>query len=156
VPAIRTDDATRRLRAVWLGPKGKTLAFEWTYVQWSLCILLVGIGALIGFALLAPFDRTFALLAGPMWGGVLGFFATRWVVSQTNFDQPLRWWRRTLRGEWARSARIPRTREERVNVPPVIELGSEAAHALWRHRGEDGPSSLNERGHRYESSRQAR
>jgi len=126
VPAIRTDDATRRLRAVWLGPKGKTLAFEWTYVQWSLCILLVGLGALIGFALLAPFDRTFALLAGPMWGGVLGFFATRWVVSQTNYDQPLRWWRRTLRGEWSRSARLP---------PWASGAGARAVHERDRVRG---------------------
>ena len=33
MPLLRTDDGPRRLRAIWLGPNGATLPFEWTYVQ---------------------------------------------------------------------------------------------------------------------------
>ena len=38
MPNLRTDDGPRKLRAIWLGPKGATLPFEWTYVQWSVVI----------------------------------------------------------------------------------------------------------------------
>ena len=41
MPYLRTDDGPRKLRAVWLGPKGATLPFEWTYVQWA--AVLIGI-----------------------------------------------------------------------------------------------------------------
>ena len=40
MPHLRTDDGPRKLRAVWLGPKGATLPFEWTYVQWAAVLIL--------------------------------------------------------------------------------------------------------------------
>jgi len=39
MPLLRTDDGPRRLRAIWLGPNGATLPFEWTYVQWGVVLL---------------------------------------------------------------------------------------------------------------------
>lgn len=45
MPEIRTDDGPRRLRAVWLGPKGYTLPFEWSYVQWVVVALTASVGA---------------------------------------------------------------------------------------------------------------
>ncbi|MBM7799362.1 hypothetical protein JOE57_002283 [Microlunatus panaciterrae] len=44
MPDLRTDDGPRKLRAVWLGPKGATLPFEWTYVQWAVTLLMIPVG----------------------------------------------------------------------------------------------------------------
>ena len=54
MPNLRTDDGPRKLRAVWLGPKGATLPFEWTYVQWSAVLIgLVSTAATLLFMALA-------------------------------------------------------------------------------------------------------
>ena len=46
MPRLRTDDGPRKLRAVWLGPAGSTLPFQWTYVQWLVTLVAIPIGAI--------------------------------------------------------------------------------------------------------------
>ena len=43
MPRLRTDDGPRKLRAVWLGPAGSTLPFQWTYVQWLVTLVAIPI-----------------------------------------------------------------------------------------------------------------
>ncbi len=47
MPRLRTDDGPRKLRAVWLGPAGSTLPFQWTYVQWLVTLIAIPIGAAV-------------------------------------------------------------------------------------------------------------
>jgi hypothetical protein len=128
MPDIRTDDTPRRLRAVWLGPRGKTLAWEWTYVQWSLCLALMVACSAVLLLLLWPVDHTIAVCFGIGGGSLIGQKLAAHAVAHTNYDQPLRWWRQTLRGEFRRSTRMPQDRVERLTAPPVAEL------ARWAER----------------------
>jgi hypothetical protein len=121
MPEIRTDDTPRRLRAVWLGPRGKTLSWEWTYVQWALCLLLVSLCSAILLAVLWPLDHVIAVVFGIGAGAVLGVRLASAAVARTNYDQPLRWWSRPTAPS---SVRL---------VAPVgeKELGRWAQDAIW-------------------------
>jgi hypothetical protein len=132
MPEIRTDDVPRRLRAVWLGPRGKTLSWEWTYVQWALCLLLVAVCSAILLAALWPVDHVIAVVFGTGAGTVLGVRLAGAAVERTNYDQPLRWWRRTVIGEWRRSSRPAASTTVRVAArQEARELGRWAQEELW-------------------------
>jgi hypothetical protein len=132
MPEIRTDDTPRRLRAVWLGPRGKTLAWEWTYVQWALCLGLVTLCSTVLMASLWPVDHVIAVVFGAGAGAVLGVRLAGAAVARTNYDQPLRWWRGTVIGEWRRSRRPPATTSVRLAAPRTPqELGRWAQDEIW-------------------------
>jgi hypothetical protein len=132
MPEIRTDDVPRRLRAVWLGPRGKTLSWEWTYVQWALCLLLVTLCGAILLAALWPVDHVIAVVFGTGAGAVLGVRLAGAAVERTNYDQPLRWWRRTVIGEWRRSSRPAASTTVRLAARhDAQELGRWAQDELW-------------------------
>ncbi|HEX8509077.1 MAG TPA: hypothetical protein VF635_06220 [Propionibacteriaceae bacterium] len=109
MPWLRTDDGPRKLRAVWLGPSGSTLPFQWTYVQWAvtLCAIPLGIGLLwlamaavgIPVAWIWPF-------AVP-WGGTFAVYLAIRVMAPVTFDEPLRYHQRLLRGEWSATSSAP-------------------------------------------------
>jgi hypothetical protein len=132
VPEIRTDDTPRRLRAVWLGPRGKTLSWEWTYVQWALCLLLVTLCSAVLVSALWPVDHVIAVVFGVGAGVVLGDRLAGAAVARTNYDQPLRWWRLTVFGEWRRSRRPTPADSVRLSTPRVPqELGRWAQDEIW-------------------------
>jgi hypothetical protein len=103
MPWLRTDDGPRKLRAVWLGPSGSTLPFQWTYVQWAvtLCVIPVGIGLLwlIMAAVGIPFSWIWPF-AIP-WGGTFAVYLAVKVMSRVTFDEPLRYHQRLVRAEWS-------------------------------------------------------
>lgn len=132
MPEIRTDDTPRRLRAVWLGPRGKTLSWEWTYVQWALCLLLVTLCSFVLLLALWPVDHVIAVVFGTGAGVVLGVRLASAAVARTNYDQPLRWWRRTVVGEWRRSSRPMASSSVRLAAPGTSqELGRWAQEEIW-------------------------
>lgn len=98
MPALRTDDGPRKLRAVWLGPKGATLPFEWSYVQWAvtLACLPVGVTGLQGVlavasrVLFGAWNWWFVLPVGVFGGGFLGIWLAVWLMRNVTFDEPLR------------------------------------------------------------------
>jgi hypothetical protein len=142
MPEIRTDDTPRRLRAVWLGPRGKTLSWEWTYVQWALCLLLITLCSSILFAVLWPIDHVIAVVFGTGAGAVLGVRLAGAAVARTNYDQPLRWWRRAVIGEWRRSSRPMAATTVRLAAPRAAqELGRWAQMEIWG-ASRKGPAPL--------------
>jgi hypothetical protein len=112
MPQIRTDDGPRRLRAVWLGPRGARWYWTWTYVQWAVTLLAVVVGVLVvtGLIWLASGDIKVAVIIGPLWGGTVGVVVTKRLMAHVDYDRPLRYWRSTIKGEWKESERLPRRR----------------------------------------------
>ena len=90
MPLLRTDDGPRRLRAIWLGPNGATLPFEWTYVQWGVVLLTA---CLVGnvFGLLAWWwtgDIVYTIAAIVLWGWPAGVYLGTRVMRGVSFDEP--------------------------------------------------------------------
>lgn len=139
MPELRTDDGPRKLRAVWLGPKGATLPFEWTYVQWALTLLVVpvgiaGVAALVAVVGLVTVGRPpwFTFWFGLIYGAPLGVYLGVRLMRGVSFDEPLRHKWATFREEFGRGSRVP---EEQVTVwrmpfPQVKELPAPAAQVL--------------------------
>jgi hypothetical protein len=139
VPELRTDDGPRKLRAVWLGPKGATLPFEWTYVQWAVTLLMIpiGIGVVSGLVALAGLATVghppwFTIWFGVIYGAPMGVYLSVRLMRGVTFDEPLRFKTATFREEFGREARMPP--EGRVAwampFPKVVELPP-AAIQLW-------------------------
>ncbi len=105
MPRLRTDDGPRKLRAVWLGPAGSTLPFQWTYVQWLVTLAAIPIGAALGGVLvwLLGAGWVWTLAIGVLWGGAAGVWVAVKVMRYVTYDEPLRYQRRLVRGEFSRS-----------------------------------------------------
>lgn len=114
MPELRTDDGPRKLRAVWLGPRGATLPFEWTYVQWAVTLLMIPIGVglvsgVIGVAGLVTIGHApwFTFWFGLIYGGPAAVYVTVRLMRGVDFNEPLRHKVATLRDEWGRASRTP-------------------------------------------------
>lgn len=136
MPVLHTDDGPRRLRAVWLGPTGATLPFEWTYVQWvaTLAAIPVTVGVLTGLGMvvhqLVPAVDMFLVWAVALiWGPALGVLVTVKVMRHVSFDQPLSARVHLVRAELRLRPR--RRRSDALADPPLIaELAGPAARSL--------------------------
>lgn len=132
MPPIRTDDAPRRLRAMWLGPRGARWPVDWTYPQWGVfVILLLTVPPLI-FFLVAWWDVAFAA-AFAFGGPVIAYRVTTSMPKWVNYDRPLRWWVGVLRAEFSHSTRLSKLEERRHRVSGIapVELSKGAQRALY-------------------------
>ena len=140
MPELRTDDGPRKLRAVWLGPKGATLPFEWSYVQWAVTLLLIPAGV-CAFALVvaatgwltvghAPW---FTWWFGTIYGAPAAVYAAVRLMRNVTFDEPLRYKLTTFREEFGSGQRVrAESREEwRMPFPRKVAELSPAASSLW-------------------------
>ena len=109
MPRLRTDDGPRKLRAVWLGPAGHTLPFQWTYVQWAVTLIAVPVAGTIGTAVvwLLLGDPVWAFGIGGLWCGAAGVYLAIRLMRNVTFDEPLGYQRRLVRGEYAREFAAP-------------------------------------------------
>jgi hypothetical protein len=112
VPELRTDDGPRKLRAVWLGPKGATLPFEWTYVQWSVTLLMIPLGIALVALLVAVGGLVtighppwFTFWFGLIYGAPLAIYLAVRLMRGVTFDEPLRYKTTTFREEFGRQSR---------------------------------------------------
>lgn len=112
MPELRTDDGPRKLRAVWLGPKGATLPFEWTYVQWSVTLLMIPLGialvaALVALGGLLTIGQVpwFTFWFGLIYGAPLAIYLAVRLMRGVTFDEPLRYKTTTFREEFGRQSR---------------------------------------------------
>jgi hypothetical protein len=138
VPELRTDDGPRKLRAVWLGPKGATLPFEWTYVQWSVTLLMIPLGVALVALLIAVGGLVtighapwFTFWFGLIYGAPAAIYLAVRLMRGVTFDEPLRYKTATFREEFGR------TREPAEGVtawvmpfPKLAELPASAQDLL--------------------------
>jgi hypothetical protein len=151
MPRLRTDDGPRKLRAVWLGPAGSTLPFQWTYVQWLVTLVAIPIGAAAGGFLLWMLGAglVWTLSVGVLWGGAGGVWLAVKVMRHVTYDEPLRYLRRLVRGEFSRTFSTGVELgpiEVAFTVPPIGYLSPAVCRSLgWdtpeqrpldRHRGQ--------------------
>ena len=135
MPELRTDDGPRKLRAVWLGPKGATVPFEWTYVQWSVTLLMIPVGVALVAGLIAVAGLLtvghapwFSFWFGLIYGAPLAIYLAVRLMRGVTFDEPLRYKVATFREEFGRRSR---DRAEGVThwVMPFPELSEPSADA---------------------------
>ena len=110
MPWLRTDDGPRKLRAVWLGPKGATLPFEWTYVQWSVTLLMIPLGVAlvalliaVGGLLTIGHAPWFTFWFGLIYGAPAAIYLAVRLMRGVTFDEPLRYKTATFREEFGRT-----------------------------------------------------
>jgi hypothetical protein len=139
MPDLRTDDGPRKLRAVWLGPKGATLPFEWTYVQWAVTLLMIpaGVGLValvVAVAGLASVGHPpwFTLWFGLIYGAPLAIYLAVRLMRGVTFDEPLRYKMATSREEVGRESREPAegVTEWLMPFPRVADLPEPAVAML--------------------------
>ena len=109
MPRLRTDDGPRKLRAVWLGPAGHTLPFQWTYVQWAVTLIAVPVAGTIGTAIVYALlgDPVWAFGLGGLWFGAGGVYLAIHLMRNVTFDEPLSYQRRLVKGEFSRQFSQP-------------------------------------------------
>ena len=139
MPELRTDDGPRKLRAVWLGPKGASLPFEWTYVQWSVTLLLIPVGvaltclviAVAGWATIGH-PPWFTFWFGLIYGAPAAVYLAVRVMRGVTFDEPLRYKTATFREEVGRRSRVAAegVTEWAMPWPKVAELPPAAQQLL--------------------------
>jgi hypothetical protein len=144
MPWLRTDDGPRRLRAVWLGPAGSTLPFQWTYVQWLVTLVAIPIGATVGGLLLWLLGAglVWTLSIGVLWGGAAGVWMAVKVMRHVTYDEPLRYKRRLLRGEFSRTFSTGeelRPIEVEFTVPPIGYLSTPVCRSMGWETPEQQP-----------------
>lgn len=134
MPHLRTDDGPRKLRAVWLGPKGATLPFEWTYVQWAAVL----IGIVVAPMLLGPvvylvtgLDAGWGVVLGLVWGCPLGAYLAVRLMRRVTFDEPLRYKLRLLKDIRRNHYGANHARRDRVAaIPPISHLAEPTLTSL--------------------------
>jgi hypothetical protein len=138
MPELRTDDGPRKLRAVWLGPKGASLPFEWTYVQWSVTLLMIpfGIGltslliAVVGWATVGH-PPWFTIWFGLIYGAPSAVYLAIRLMRGVTFDEPLRYKTATFREEVGRRSRVSAEGVTEWSMPwPKLAELPPAAHQL--------------------------
>lgn len=109
MPLLHTDDGPRRLRALWLGPKGYTLPFEWSYVQWAVTLLMMTICGFVvmGVVRLITADLTYVVVGGVLYGWSAGIYLTVRMMRGVSFDEPLAYKRRLAISQLSGKHRVP-------------------------------------------------
>lgn len=137
MPLIRSDDGPRKLRAVWLGPKGATLPFEWTFVQWLVCVLCtIALGTVVLVALWVAWAPIYGMAGAVLYGPAGGFYIGAKLMHRTSFDEPIQYRVPMMIGQIRDRGRSGSNDEVewRVRLPPVRDLGPGARRALgWPH-----------------------
>lgn len=99
----RPDDDIRRVRNVWLGPRGITLPFTASYVTWG--IWFVTFMALLLLRWVSPID-----IGNALWDMVLAGYVAVLVSKALDHDRPLRMLFRVIKQHLTSPRHTPQTR----------------------------------------------
>lgn len=96
MPIVSTDDASRRLRYIYLGPRGWRFPFDARIPALFLCagITLVFCAGAFAFA---PTKHLAWLGCAIAFG--IAVFVTRQIMRHVDHDRSLRWWAVTVQSE---------------------------------------------------------
>lgn len=134
MPRLRSDDGPRHLRAVWLGPKGATLPFTWTYVQWLGTLLFAVVLGWVALAITFAITRDFVYtVAGTvLYGWAPGLYLGMKVMAYVDVNEPVRFKRQLLRTQLSRKHRElpPAPVHWQMSAPRITPLGEGALHCL--------------------------
>jgi hypothetical protein len=86
----RPDDEIRRIRNVWLGPRGMTLPFQASYVAWLIWASVLAV--ILLFKYVTPLHIGF-----PIWDALIACYAAVLLGRIVSVDKPLRMLPRVLR-----------------------------------------------------------
>lgn len=129
MPVIDTDDDARRLRAVWLGPKGMRWPFTARYVAWACWAGMAAVASTVVGSLLWPVaPRNLAglllLVAGiGLAGPVLAIWPAAAVMRVVTHDKPVKYLTRALRAEVHAPRPVP-AGPTRVSLAPAVRRRS--------------------------------
>lgn len=143
MPELRTDDGPRKLRAVWLGPKGAALPFEWTYVQWAVTLLMIPLGIVLTCAVIAlagwvtvGHPPWFTFWFGLIYGTPAAVYLAVRLMRGVTFDEPLRYKTTTFREEVGRRQRVSAEGATEWAMPwPKLAEATPAAQRLLAGQG---------------------
>lgn len=82
---IKPDDDVRRIRNVWVGPKGMTLPFQATYTAWVLFFAVLITELLFEAAMPGLSVSLF-----PMWELMIAVLLATFISGALDHDKPLR------------------------------------------------------------------
>ncbi|MGL5824776.1 MAG: hypothetical protein ACRCYU_08160 [Nocardioides sp.] len=114
---VGTDDASRRLRFLWLGPQGWRFPFEARFVAWALA---AGLGAAMSVVFVIIMPTVGFKAVGVLVAFLIALTATKAVMPHVDHDRPVKYHRRTLANE--RRAPRPITEGHDVRVRVDIDV----------------------------------
>jgi hypothetical protein len=94
---------------------------DWTYVQWAVFAALVVVFPALVFALLVLLSPAIAGWMAVLGGPLLAYGLTKRMPTWIDYDRPLRYWLRSIRGEYAASTRLAKVQPRSVRVAALAE-----------------------------------
>lgn len=133
MPYLRTDDGPRGLRVPWLGWKGFTFGFEWSWQRW----IVTGLAAFVTVPALYQVTKVltnswlFNGFAAALFGAVAAVWVGAKATETISLDEPLTY-KATVAWETARTAIRPKPVQARLRpvAPACNDLSAGAARSL--------------------------
>lgn len=115
MPILSTDDQARRIRYIWLGPRGFRLP-EARFPAWGLFVFVTFLLCALSFALAPPGTRLAVL--GCIIAPLIALPLTRLVMRYVDHDRPLRYWMNVVVTELDTPRPLdPATHDRTVSMP---------------------------------------
>jgi hypothetical protein len=114
---VETDDASRRLRFLWLGPVGWRFPFDARFTAWG---LVTGLGSVFTAVFVVIGPTTALKAAGVPVGFLMALALARAVMPHVDHDRPVRYHRATFSAELRAPRPATRGHHVRVRLDPDV------------------------------------
>lgn len=133
MPLLTTDDGPRKLRNVWLGPKGATLPWQWTYGQWAATILGVPAVCFVLATTIWLITRWDAYMTYLMVYLCVGYLLVRAVMrlwKYVEFDTPVSYLLSVAKREWREGEVADQEGSQQFAMPRLRHLSHPTMRAM--------------------------
>lgn len=96
MPVVRTDDAAKRLRYIYLGPSNWRLPVDVRFPSLGMFLVLCIFGWLLSFSLTPTFRLALVFCVGAT---IIAGLVTKKVMKHVDHDRPIRYWLAVIRSE---------------------------------------------------------
>lgn len=141
MPLLTTDDGPRKLRNVWLGPKGATLPWQWTYGQWAATVIGVPAVCFVVATVVWLITRWPAYWVYLLTYLFLGYFlieAVRKLWKYVGFDTPVPYLVSVFKREWREGQIADQEGTHQFVAPRVRELSHATMRAMRWPENDEG------------------